>query len=582
MTNFRGYRTALIGVTALSALAGPPALAQQASSDATQTDAQSLNAIQKQIQQLQRQLQKMQKEAAQRDAQVKAAQAQAAAAQAQAAHAQQTAEHPPTVNPFPAPPPGGQGILNGSVTSVAPPPGSESLAGPSPALLTQTGPGYSLVVGGLTITLGGYVEELGVWRNHNEVADIGSSFNTGIPFKNNPLYYMNEYRQSAHQSRVSALIQGNPDPLTDVAAYMEVDFLGAATTANSVESNSYNPRMRQFYATIDRSDMGLHVLFGQAWSMLTMFKDGIIPRQELIPVVPEADYVVGYNWTRNAQLRVAKDFDNEKYWLGLSVESPEVQYYVGPNGTGTPGSTVTYQRPGGTLLNPLANYSLDSVPDVILKAAADPGYGHYEVYGLGRMFQDRVSQVGAGQTDLVPAGGVGAGAVVPIYYGGHDVLDLQLSGLAGDGIGRYGAALLPDATIGRNGAPMPVPEVEALFGAIGHPLRSLDIYSYIGTEQESASSFSLAGKGYGYGSPLYSNSGCNIELSSLPCVGNTSAVTQLNFGAWWTFLKSDGVGTFLIGPQYSHTIRQTFKGPGGAPAPVEDMFFLSFRYYPFL
>jgi len=48
------------------------------------------------------------------------------------------------------------------------------------------------------------------------------------------------------------------DAQQKLAAYFEMDFLGTASTANSVESNSYTPRLRQ--ATYDNSAVGLHVL----------------------------------------------------------------------------------------------------------------------------------------------------------------------------------------------------------------------------------------------------------------------------------------------------------------------------------
>ena len=41
-------------------------------------------------------------------------------------------------------------------------------------------------------------------------------------------------------------------------------------------------------------------------------------------------------------------------------------------------------------------------------------------------------------------------------------------------------------------------------------------------------------EGYGYGSPLYNNTSCNIELgASADCVANTSGITQGTLGAWW-------------------------------------------------
>ena len=167
------------------------------------------------------------------------------------------------------------------------------------------------------VTVGGFVEAASVYRSKNEVADIGSNFNTGIPFDltgaskkgaENPVAHQSEFRETARQSRITALVEAKATEHTLVSGYLESDFLGAAQTANSNESNSYNPRIRVFYGTIDESDCGLHFLAGQEWSLLTTDKIGIIPRQENIPLTIDAQYVPGFNWTRNPQIRLAKDF----------------------------------------------------------------------------------------------------------------------------------------------------------------------------------------------------------------------------------------------------------------------------------
>ena len=123
-------------------------------------------------------------------------------------------------------------------------------------------------LGGVTVSLGGFIELAGIFRSRNEVADIGSNFNTGIPLPQSALYHENEFRASSRQSRLSLLVQGDVDPHQKLAAYFETDFQGSAPTANSVESNSYNLRLRQAYGTYDNTDLGFHFLGGQAWSLL--------------------------------------------------------------------------------------------------------------------------------------------------------------------------------------------------------------------------------------------------------------------------------------------------------------------------
>ena len=44
--------------------------------------------------------------------------------------------------------------------------------------------------------------------------------------------------------------------------------------------------------------------------------------------------------------------------------------------------------------NTTANYSFNPSPDIIAKIAFDPGFGHYEIFGLADRFTDRVFPCG--------------------------------------------------------------------------------------------------------------------------------------------------------------------------------------------
>ncbi len=561
MIGSRPIRKLLLAATALS-------LGGFAAGTAHAQDASKLESIEQQIQALQQELKQMKKDLAERQAQVRAAQSEAAKARATAQQAQsQASAAQAQVTQVQTAAPAAAAAAAASAAAI--PPGEQAV--------TFTGQKGQFRLGGVTVTLGGFVEAAGIYRSRNQVADVGSNFNTAIPLPNNPLYYQNELRGSARQSRLSALIEAQPDQATKLASYVETDFLGAAPTANSIESNSYTPRLRQFYATYDNSDWGFHFLGGQAWSLLTTNKVGMQPRQENIPLTIDAQYVVGFNWTRNMQFRFTKDFDDQKYWIGLSLESPQTNFYVGPNGTGVPGGTVNYSNPGGSLFYSGTGYSTNYLPDMIVKATADPGFGHYEVYGILRDFYASFDQIGLAHNKSVLGGGGGASMILPVVPG---LIDLQGNVLAGNGIGRYGSAQLPDATISASGTPVALPEVEAMLGLIGHPNPTLDIYGYLGTEQVGRENFSTGTKGFGYGSPLYSNAGCDVLLSPLTCIANTSGVTQGVLGFWWQFLKGD-YGSMRFGAQYSYTRRDTFSGIGGSPHTDDNMVFISFRYYPF-
>jgi hypothetical protein len=553
-------RTVLLLASSLGWCVLAPALARAQDAEGR------LGSIEKQIQSLQAELRQMKHEMAARAQEAREAQAQAARSQAAANRA--------TITAMPAIPPGyalvqsAPGATPGTVVL------AKTEAPEEPKLPLGT-----FRLGNVQVTLGGFIEAAGIFRTRNEVADIASSFGSGIALPNSPNYHQSEFRETARQSRISGLVTANPDDVTKLAAYAETDFLSAAPTANSNESNSYNLRLRQAYATYDRTDIGFEVLAGQAWSLLTMTKTGIVPRTENLPLTIDAQYNVGFTWTRQPQFRVVKSFDNGTFWLAGSIESPQTNYYTGPNGL-APSSfgTINVNNPGGSGYAPTNNYSDDIAPDFIVKGAADLGPVHAEAYGLLRIMHDRVSDTGAGANKNVTAGGGGADALVHLI---PKFLDVQASFLVGDGIGRYGSAQLPDAVVGRDGQPVPIPEIEALVGVVAHPVPSVDIYGYAGTEQEKAKYFTEAKKGYGYGSPLYDNTSCDVELgASSSCVGNTEGVIEGSAGFWWRFIHGP-YGTMQTGVQYSYINRMIFQGQGPTPKTNENQLMFSFRYYPF-
>jgi hypothetical protein len=172
----------------------------------------------------------------------------------------------------------------------------------------------------------------------------------------------------------------------------------------------------------------------------------------------------------------------------------------------------------------LAQYSTDIAPDMVAKIVVEPGWGHYELYGIGRLFRSRA----AFANRTIWGGGGGAGAILPLV---SKQLDLQGDFLYGDGISRYGTSQLPDVAIKPTGILAPVPELQALVGLIGHPTDALDLYVYGGLEQARQTSFTVNGTlPFGYGNPLYNNSGCLHEGSTL-CAENTSRVWQVAGGA---------------------------------------------------
>jgi hypothetical protein len=111
------------------------------------------------------------------------------------------------------------------------------------------------------------------------------------------------------------------------------------------------------------------------------------------------------------------------------------------------------------------------------------------------------------------ATGFGGSLILPVV---PKLVDFQASVLAGRGVGRYGSAQLPDATInpGTLGVE-PLRGLSALAGLIVRPASAWTFYGYVGEERVSKKDFyvTAGGKtyGYGYGNGLFDNSGCETE-----------------------------------------------------------------------
>ena len=422
---------------------------------------------------------------------------------------------------------------------------------------------------GIELTPGGFLEGATIYRSRNLTADIGSPWNT-IPFPNSANNHLSEFRFSARQTRLSLLAEGKVDAATAIAGYVEGDFLSAPTDANGVESNSYSPRLRHAYATLDRNDLRLHVLAGQDWTFLTIFNHGLVPRQERLPLTIDNQLVPGFTWVRQPQVRVVQDLDAATS-VGLSLESPQASVFSGPNAPFVP---TTFSNTGGLHLNPLATYSTDIAPDIVTKIAYDPdGWGHYEAYGIGRLFRSRA----AFENRTVWGGGIGAAAIYPLI---PKQLEVQGQVLAGYGIGRYGPGILgADVALKPDGVLAPIPEIQAMVGLVGHPTDALDLYLYAGLEQPGRTAFTVGGKPFGYGNALYDNSGCLTEGSAL-CAANTSRIWQVTGGPWYRVYRGD-YGTLQIGAQLSYTRRNIFSGIGGSPSTDDLILLTSLRYSPF-
>jgi hypothetical protein len=463
------------------------------------------------------------------------------------------------------------------------------------------------VLPGVKVTLGGFLAAETVWRQRNEAADIGSNFGA-IPYPFSPLYNESEFHASARQSRISLLIEGNLDPLQKLSGYFETDFLGDGVTSNYNQSNSWAPRLRQAYFTYDNSGNGAHFLAGQAWSLLTQNTVGITPRKENIPLTIDASYVVGFNYTRNWQVRFVEQF-SPAFAAGLSIEAPATVFggsiATAPLGLGgafasgtsvVNGLEVNFNNPGGSFLTG-ATIATDTAPDIIGKLAFDPGWGHYEVFGIQRFFTDNVlscAPLPCAPSSITITGkpsekttygtGIGGSVLVPVI---PKWVDFTGNIMYGRGIGRYGAGQLPDVTIASDGSLSPLTELTAMVGLVGHPWEGLDVYAYAGIEQVKANSFDVGTTLFGYGNPGFSNAGClttssNSFADTTPpnCIANNRRLSDVTVGFWQDVYKGE-YGRVAAGAQYEYIKRESFDGVGGAVSTSDSIVMTSLRYHPF-
>ncbi len=454
---------------------------------------------------------------------------------------------------------------------------------------------------------GSFIAMEGAWREHSEVSNGASDppfGSPGIPLQNSALWNEHEARFSAQQSRIALKATGDIDPNQHLKGYYEMDFLGASTDANNRESNSFTPRIRQAFAQYDNDTYHLHIAAGQTWSLLTQDRVGMLPNDENVPLTIDAQYVVGFDWLRNPQIRVVEDL-NKVAWFGFSIEQPGAVFPGSPSAAtvSPPAPIVTSINntcTGSSHLNGTTSCSNDVAPDIIEKFALDPGFGHYEVLGLQRWFSDEVANTATPNSwsQKVTFGwGVGGNVLLPVIA---KVVDLQGSVLYGQGIGRYTSSQLPDAVVGANGSLTPVTELSFLVGAIAHPFAGNDIYAYYGEDQSYANSWTVGATQGGWGNPNFVNSGClnqsftgasagafNTPIVAGTCTFDVQKTQEFTIGLWQDAYKGN-LGRIRVGAQYEYVRLTAFQGaPTGAGTPNQglnpnnNIAMFSLRYYPF-
>ena len=512
----------------------------------------------------------------------------------------------------------------------------------------------SLHFKGITLTPGGFMAAETVFRSKALSADVNTPFNA-TPFPGASNANLTEFNASGRQSRISMLAEGKLANVK-IGGYYETDFLSAGSTSNNNQSNSYTMRQRQFWAQA-AFDSGWKFTGGQMWSLLTETTKGLDNRTEATPMTIDAAYNVGFTWARQYGFRVTKDF-GDKFWVGMSVEGPQTTFTVHGNPTQSVttgqttvlvpctdgsegpctalvgGTTTVFTNfllgatgAGGGVYNPLGNYSYNAAPDLVFKAAWEPGFGHYEVFGVVSRFRDRIfpCEIGAVTTPPTPCG-VDAAVNIPSAGGAFNDsrtgggaganarwsllakhVDFGVHFFGGSGTGRYGAAGLADGTIRPDGTIALIRNYQGLGTLQFHLGPKLDVYLNGGTEFNARAQYIKSGStpNEGYGAIGFNNSGCWTETgptTTVPvgtagsqgyipgglsnCTGDNRSMIEGTAGFWYRFYKGPK-GTIQFGSQYSYLVRNTWSGVGGTSGPsitgqpqgTNNLFFTSFRYY---
>jgi hypothetical protein len=433
---------------------------------------------------------------------------------------------------------------------------------------------------GVTITPGGFIAGESIWRQRAMNADIYTNFNA-TPYSNAGEAHTSEWVPTARGTRPSVLVSGKT-PFGTLSGFLEIDFLAAGTTSNNLQSNSYTPRVRQAWV---QAQFG-HAKFtgGQMWSLLTENKKSTDAGQEAVPIIFDANLHVGDTYLRQPGFRI-QDAITPKFTLAMSLENSQYQF----SASNAP-SNFFFGAPGvlGGLDNSLANYTNQVSPDVIVKAAFDPGYGHYELGGVARFFRDRYypnATAAGAQNDTRFGGGFVANARFPVTK----MADLGFHVVAGDGTGRYGVSLLPDVTVRPNGTLAPIRNAQGLFSLELHPTKKLDLFGYAGSEYAQRTVHAnAAGVLVGYAPITGSNAGCNTEgvptagtgvaPGSSACLGATRVIMEGSAG-WVYRIYTGPAGRLQYGAAYSYLTRDGWSGIGGAPKATNNFVYTSLRYY---
>lgn len=481
---------------------------------------------------------------------------------------------------------------------------------------------------GVNITPGGFLAFEGVVRQHTLNSDVNSPLNN-IPFPSANEYQASELNFSGRQSRLSVLVEGNTGR-ANLTGYYEMDFLGTGTSSNNNQSNSYVLRQRQIWGRAALHN-GFAVTGGQMWSLVTEDRRGTDARTEIQPQTIDAQYTVGYSWTRQPEFRLQQrwgNYEHRAFSAALSLEQAQItsftangtnpnQYFFGGPGqngglynaaassAGATTTTTTCATPTATstcvtsvaaTTSNITTYANNTAPDVIVKTAFDAPKLHVEIGGLARWLRDYYLPVtttfttpgtpiytyGSAYAEHTSNAG-GVFGSVRGYLGKY--AELAVQGMAGTGVGRYGSAQLADATLRPDETLEPIRTYHGLLSIETHESKKLDIFAYYGGEYAQRTVYATAaGNLIGYGPRTLSDTGCDNapagptstignggfqgSLSASSCGSPTRYIQEPVFGFQYRPINDPRYGKLQYSVTYSYLKRGLWSGVGSSTTPA--------------
>ncbi len=465
---------------------------------------------------------------------------------------------------------------------------------------------------GVNITPVAFFAFENVWRQRAVNSDVNTPFNS-IPLPSADQGHVSELNFSGRQSRLGLLVQGDGGPFK-LSGYFEGDFLSSGTTSNGNQSNSYTLRQRQFWGQAALKT-GFTVTGGQMWSLVTETGLSTNNRSEKLPNSVDAQYTVGFSWARQPAIRFQQTFGDVKkggmFTAAMSLENAQITNFTATSSVSAAVPTNFFfagAGQNGGLYNAFnGTYANNVAPDVVVKGTLDYPHAHFELGGIARFMRAYyfpiLTSSGSATapaytysakytSDTKAAGGVfGSARVSPSKF-----VDIAVSAMAGQGVGRYGSAQLADATLRPDGTLEPIRNYHGLLSLETHPAPKLDVYAYYGGEYAQRTQYvTPQGDLMGYGARNLNDAGC-YNLPSNPgsatggspsaagCSSPTRYIQEVLAGFTYRFVNSPKIGRLQYAVNWQMMQRNLWSGVGSATTPtgprgVDNMIFTGLRYY---